>query len=301
MTRINHAEGIYENMPFSEYLNSAAWSCSDLRTLDEDNEGCPALLKYHRENPEDEDKECFLVGRALHAFVLENRRPWVVQPETYICAQGKDAGKSKPWSNNAEVCRAWRREQKAAGIDVLTATQEAHVLAWGSAILASESCRKLLDVPGRSELTVIMRDPVTNLLLRIRIDWCPDVAAFNADIKTTLDASPAGFGSSAASLKYECQGWLYNYVYNLAAEKYGLPKKTDWIHLAVRKPAPHFAQAYHMQPMQFFNGERLMRKWMAQLQQCVEQDNWPAYAENNEVSPLTYPSWWSRKLDKELE
>lgn len=296
MKRTPAKEGIYTNeqMPFADYLMSEAWSSSDIRSLDEEREGCPALLKYNRENPEDADKDHFLVGRSLHSLVLENRTPWVVQPETYT----NEKLEIKPWNNNAKVCRAFHSEHKANGVDVLSAKQDGDVRAWAEAILKNPAAERLLSQKGYSEVTCIVQDPETGLWLRVRIDFLPTDAPFMADIKTALDVSPHGFGSSAASLRYEGQAWLYLHAFNLLAEKNGLAKKTDWLHVAVRKPKPHFVRCYFMEQSQILYGGECMRKWMRQLATCIENNSWPEYAGGEEVSPLKYPDWWNRKLDR---
>lgn len=293
MKRIPPTEGIFKGQPFADYLNSEAWSSSDLRTLDAESEGCPALLKFKRDNPEDADKECFLLGRALHSYVLEDRTEWQIQPAEYT----NEKSEIKPWNNNAKVCRQWYADR--AGIDILTQKQEDDVYAWGKAIMANEAASKLLNQDGYAEVTCIAQCPETGLWLRSRVDFLPTDAPFLADIKTALDVSPVGFGKSAAALHYECQAWLYLYIYNLLAAKNGLPPKTDWLHIAVRKSQPHFVRCYYMEKAHLRYGEKLMRKWMAQLATCIETNEWPEYAGASEVSPLVYPDWLERKLERE--
>lgn len=135
----------------------------------------------------------------------------------------------------------------------------------------------------RIEMSITLHDPDYDLDLRAR----PDLYNSNGtiiDLKSTLDASPAGFTKSAYNLGYFTQAAFYRRVLELE----GL-KVSEFLFLAVEKSAPYLTCAHGVSETGMALGEIEMHKALKQIAEYkktgVANTGWP------EISMLSPPGW----------
>ena len=147
---------------------------------------------------------------------------------------------------------------------------------------------------GNAEATLIFTDPETALECKARIDWLPE--AFPnvlVDLKTTRSANPD-------NLRKTC--WDYGYYtqaafYSLAWECVMGEKPDAFLFVFVEKPddpedTPLPPQLYELSRDYRQAGERQVRQWLNQLQDCITtygNDPWPHYTRG--LTELNAPGW----------
>jgi exodeoxyribonuclease VIII len=102
------------------------------------------------------------------------------------------------------------------------------------------------------------------------------------DLKTCRDASPLGFGRSAASLGYHCQAAYYVDGYE-AMTGVRLP----YTILAVENRAPFAAALYTVTPDHLELGRSIYLPLLDRVKECQERGEWPAYW----AGVLSLPKW----------
>lgn len=204
-------------------------------------------------------------GRAVHVAALEPdrfRSEYVVYPE-------RRAGK------------AWEKfVDDNAGREIITTDMHLDALAIAAAVKAIPAAAPLVS-GGRSELTVLwtfVRPDMGGLAgysthCRSRLDFVANVGAI-VDLKTTRDASPAGFGREVARYGYHAQAAFYQDAY-FAATGERLPYKF----VAIEAAAPHVGAVYRMTDEAFELGRTQYVDYMDRLNLCRTENRWPGYAD----------------------
>lgn len=105
------------------------------------------------------------------------------------------------------------------------------------------------------------------------------------DLKTCVDASPAGFARSVAQFSYHMQAAFYIDGY-AATHKSGA---RDFIFIAVESAAPHAVGLYRLDDAALAAGRREMRRAAELYRDCMQTGNWPGYAWD--VTTLSLPAW----------
>lgn len=121
-------------------------------------------------------------GTAGHMSVLEPVRFSVLavtQPEEYQ----NEEGKVKPWSNNANVCKAWHAEQRALGKVVVSAADHARLTLMHARMPAV--VREIF-ADGKPEATV--RAALSGVACQCRVDWLRLAERQQFEFKTILNA-----------------------------------------------------------------------------------------------------------------
>lgn len=108
--------------------------------------------------------------------------------------------------------------------------------------------------------------------------WLKD-AGIVVDLKTTEDASPAGFARSIAAYRYHVQA-----VHYLAGTQAG-----RFIFIAIEKKAPYAVGVYELDADALALGHALRERDIEQYVSCAEFDTWPGYSP--EIQTITLPKW----------
>ena len=106
----------------------------------------------------------------------------------------------------------------------------------------------------------------------------PDVKAprYNAELKTTADASPDRFPRHVRKMFYHAQMWLQDF--GRRALEHG-PAEDNFI-VAAESHEPHVVQVYRLGPRFFDEGGRCCRAWMERLIACELANQWPGYLQS---------------------
>lgn len=113
------------------------------------------------------------------------------------------------------------------------------------------------------------------------------------DLKTTADASPDGFGKSAANFKYHVQAALYHDI----LEQYDGKKRT-FVFIAQEKQAPYIVQLYYVPEYLLDIGRREYKRALGLLKQAVKTGEFPGFEskEQGGIRELELPHWALREV-----
>jgi PDDEXK-like domain of unknown function (DUF3799) len=112
-----------------------------------------------------------------------------------------------------------------------------------------------------------------------------------ADLKTTADASPAGFAKSVANFRYHVQAAFYTDVMAAA----GVTVES-FLFIACERNPPFLVGVYVLDSEALEIGRAEYQRDLALYKECVESGSWPGLSERIEL--LTLPKWMTRQTDE---
>ncbi|WP_246675734.1 PD-(D/E)XK nuclease-like domain-containing protein [Mesorhizobium sp. B1-1-4] len=279
--------GIYRKIPMDAYhaqlTEGPSISSSGLREIENRSPMHYWATSYlNPDRPEEETSASLDFGRAVHTLLLSEdgfRDDYVVRPETYE----DDAGKWKPWSGNANVCKEWLAARRAEGKTVLLKSQLTDIHGMADRLAKNHVAVDLLR--GRIERSIITKDTKTGVWVKSRPDSIPRDTII-ADLKTCADASQVAISRSIIN---------YGYLQQMALaitclEEVGQRQVNEAVLLFVETSYPY---AFNIKPLD--NGDihtamRQNRRALNVFADCLKANDWPTYADNT----LTWsaPKWW---------
>lgn len=169
------------------------------------------------------------------------------------------------------------------------------VIAMRNAAFAHPSASKVLRKPGLAEQSVYWADPETGELCRCRPDFWAAEAGIVADVKTTDDASPEGFGQSIKKWRYHVQHPMYLDGCNQAIEQAGLdlPEQRYFVFIAIEKKPPYNVGAYVLDDDSVSVGRAEYRGNLQTYAACRQNDEWPGFADA--IETVSLPEWYIRR------
>jgi exodeoxyribonuclease VIII len=172
------------------------------------------------------------------------------------------------------------KEQAAAmaaeGIEAVSETDMATALSMARSVLEHPAAPLLLN-NGKAEQSFWWDDQQTGLRCKCRPDWM--TGSVLVDLKTTTDASPAGFARSVAAYRYHVQA--RHYLAGTFAERF--------VFIAVEKTYPYAVGVYELDAAAMEHGETLRRRNLATIADCRAINEWPGYGAG--IQPLSLPGW----------
>jgi exodeoxyribonuclease VIII len=231
---------------------------------------------------EPEPTAAMLLGTAVHTLVLEADQfavRYVAAPE----------GIDRRYKAGKELFAEW--EAQAAGRTVLTKADADLIQAMGRAVHGHPAAAYLLGLPGKAETTHMWTDEATGLECKCRPDWLLDDGSLIVDLKTTEDASPAGFGKSIAAYRYHVQAAHYLTGIERATGR----RPEQFIFICVEKKAPHAVAVYAADAEMVAAGQVTAERDMLLLAECRDADYWPAYSD--QIETISLPAWMRPRAD----
>lgn len=259
MTLHNLGQGIHDGVPEADYFTDPALSQSQMKTLLD----CPARYRWELDHPR-EHRDAFDIGHACHTKVLGVGSPFV--------AIDVDSKRGKAWTEPAEAARA-------EGKTPLLRKDADTVDAMAEAVLAGKA-RPLFEREGANEQTVTWDEG--DVACRARLDRLTPHGI--VDLKTTIDASPHGFGKSAANYRYDLQAAVYTRAVEITTGD-ALP----FVFVAVEKTPPHFVGMYVLPPDAIDRGVQSRIDALDIYRRCRDTGQWPDYP--TDVTELRWPRW----------
>lgn len=261
-------------MTNDEYHGSKGYSKSHLDVI---NKGDRHY--WHRYLNPDREPEApsaaLIMGSAIHSAILEPD----LFPSEYVMAP---TGINRRTNDGKAAYAAF--EKANAGKVVLDPDDYAMCLAVRDAVHKHPVASGLLQ-GGRAEQTVFAIDPDTSELVKCRMDYLHDSGGMIVDLKTTEDASPAGFGKSAANFRYPVQTAWYNDVLDAAFGEH----PPVWAFLAVEKKPPYCVGIYFTEDDQIIRARIAARRNLERILECKRTNVWQDYG--YEPQPLLLPAW----------
>jgi len=141
---------------------------------------------------------------------------------------------------------------------------------------------------GKAEQTFFALEPDTGELIKCRYDYLHDGGGMAIDVKSTEDASPIGFGKSAANYRYDLQPpWYFDVLDILYGE---IPKY--WAFVAIEKIKPYAIGIYYATPEDIERARIVARRDFMRIVELKKANVWNDYG--TEILPLTMPAWVKR-------
>jgi hypothetical protein len=263
---------VVREMPAADYHASEAIGSTDLRNLLRS----PAHFVAARKAPR-EETPAMRRGTAVHCAVLEPHR-WDTE---YVIAPKVDrrtkVGK-ETWENF---------EHAAAGKSVLTYDEAAAVENIREAVMAHPAAAGLLRAKVAVELPVMWEDETTGVACKGRIDLVAKVGGRTVlvDLKTTKDASPAGFPREIAQWMLHVQGSHYSQGWRAAHGE----EPAMFALIAVEPEPPFAVGVYALDAIALDKGAALRMRALDLLCDCRASGKWPAYG--TAIQTVGIPSW----------
>ena len=256
--------GVITNMSNEVYHATAGISSSAAKAVYKKS---LAHWKGEKRNP---NNPAFAMGTAVHALLLEPERDLVIRgPKTKASAAFKDM-----------------KEGLVEDQVLLTEVEYnvANCIARGA--LANSTCEKALKHPDRvNEISIFAKCPITSLMLKTRPDLMIESENTVYDVKTTLDASPRGFGvTECVKYGYFLQGAFYVYVCKLAGFDI-----SEFSFIACEKSAPYVSHMHVMGPEVMEWATVQLHKTLAIIAQAEEAEKYDTGW--GDYSILEKPKW----------
>jgi hypothetical protein len=221
-----------------------------------------------------EQKDAWDLGNAIHMAILEPDLLVSRIAAAPVCDRRTTAGKKI----------AAEFELEHAGKLHLTHEDYQMVLAVRDAVWRHPVASGLL-TRGHAEQSYFAPDPETGALLKCRCDYIMDDLSMILDVKSTVDASPAGFGKSAANYRYDLQSaWYPDVVQLVTGER---PAHFVWI--AVEKAPPFAIGIYVATADQVKRARAICRRDLLNILEHERTDTWPDYG--CDPRELQLPTW----------
>jgi exodeoxyribonuclease VIII len=180
----------------------------------------------------------------------------------------------------------WENEQRAAGLVPVSPEEYGRVDAMAEAVLTHETAGPILEVAEHREVSVFA--DVDGVPSRARFDALSGETRrgiIAADLKTTDDATKAGFEKSVAKWGYDLQDGHYEDVY-LASERRPVD---EFYFLAVEKNAPYEVGVFRLPELWVQIGKQKAAEARRIYQECMESGEWPGY--DSTIQFLDPPTW----------
>lgn len=231
---------------------------------------------------EPEPTPAMLLGTALHTYVLELDQ-W---DQRYITAPDGIDRRTKAGKE------AWAAfEAEAASRTVISASDADQVMRMAQSIYRHPAAAMLLNLPGAAETTHLWTDEATGLQCKCRPDWMTRDGQLIVDLKTTEDASPAGFRKSVGNFRYHVQASWYLDGLERATGR----RPEQFIFICVEKRAPFACAVYAADAEMIAAGAATAARDLELLASCKAASSWPSYSDQIEV--ISLPPWMRPRPD----
>jgi hypothetical protein len=165
----------------------------------------------------------------------------------------------------------------ADGIEAISEGDMALALSIAAAVREHPYAGALL-ADGKAEQSFWWDDMTTGMRCKCRPDWYYGTTV--VDLKTTTDASPAGFARSVATFRYHVQASHY---------LSGLHGAERFLFIAVEKTYPYAVAVYELDAEALAVGDQLRRRDLQMIADCRATGEWPGYSTTCEA--LSLPKW----------
>jgi len=286
--------GLVKDLPFADYLAVDAVSSSGLKHA--------ARSAWHYKNRiELKQTRPMLCGSLAHCAVLEPgalAQRYAVVPDNAPRRPSRMQWEAKkPSADSMEAMRWWTEFQDEVGQrEIITADEFATTQAQLQAIADNPYAADILS-QGYGESSVFWIDEGTGLYCKARPDWVRPMGGRKvklADLKSTADESPSGFGRISARLRYDIQQSQYVEGFERAT---GL-EVVEFVFIAVTSAAPVLCVPYTLTDELAEQGRDERRQLLELIAQCQRDNTWPAYGSGPQ--PLDFPAYAKRSTEVEV-
>jgi exodeoxyribonuclease VIII len=222
----------------------------------------PAHARAYLDGQRTETTPAMAFGTALHAAVLE--------PEQYAQTYVTFSGDRRTKQGKEDYAAL-----QASGATIIDSSDAERIAAMSEAIRR----HPLFVDEGMHEASVFDTDEATGLAVKARPDVWIRERGVVFDLKTTEDASPAGFARSVARYRYHVQ----------AAHYMALTGASRFVFFAVEKAQPFCVAAYELDADALSVGRALRDRDLAAMASALEFNTWPGYPA--QITTISLPRW----------
>lgn len=265
--------GIYEDVPFGEYLAWNAVSNSSLMRAER------SLYHFHTQRGSDETTPAMRLGSLIHCGKLEPlelMKRYVVMPPFEKSVRRPNGGEyQNPKGSAAYKAEVAEFERQNAGREIVLQAEFDRLIGAVQALSANTKAKQFLEGTGPTEVSFLWRDPATGVLCKGRVDKLNFEAGVIADLKTTDNA--ADFEWTIKKRRYHRQGALY---VDGIAELTGV--RMGFALVVAETAAPFLVRASRMSERTLLAGRLNYQYFLQQIAECQESGVWPGYSDPDE-------------------
>ena len=288
--------GIYENVPFADYLKWPCVSQSELKQL----RRSPGHLKHYRENQSDKQTPSMKLGSAVDCLWFDGQKAFdkaytTVPPPDQ--RQLKDDGTEYAnWLVSVHG-KAWKAEQEEAGRDILNAKDHARVLGMAASLNAHPIASSFL-ARSKPQVSIVWIHKPTGILCKGRFDLLAmgeppydpgDLKSVNG-VMTQLDPMSDfdPFVRHAGRLGYDLQAGHYcNGLDTLTGVRH-----TRFDLFVVEQVLPCSAEHYYYEEDDINEAQEILDDLLFLYKECSDLNTWRT--STNGSYPLSVPSFTRR-------
>ena len=250
---------IIPDMPAEFYHQHPAVSKSLLDQVARSPMHARAYLEGNRSEP----TPAMAFGTAVHCAILE--------PDLYAQTYATFVGDRRTKEGKARY-----EELEARGCTIISAADAEAIAGMQRSVRAHPL---FMSHKGQHEVSVFGQDESTGTPVKCRPDiWVREQGVI-IDLKTTTDASPAGFARSVAQFRYHVQ----------AAHYMAVTGASRFVFFAVEKTLPFAVAAYELDPEALGIGRALRDRDLAAIASAQEFNQWPGYSAM--LKTISLPKW----------
>lgn len=237
-----------------------------------------------------EQTKAMVLGEACHSMVLEPAK----FNDRHVHPPVDDQGKRVDRRSNANkaIWAAW--EDKHQGKSILELKDWYACERVRDAVWEDPDAKVILGGRGANELGIVWNDVETGVLCKGLIDALRllDVT-YAFDLKSTVDASPAGWPRQVQKYGYHIQAAFY--LDGLAALQPEIERRFGFI--CFEKVEPFAVAIYEATPSVIDQGRREYRAALKTWAKCEKTGLWPGYPRG--IQQFTLPEWAYRDVEDE--
>lgn len=275
--------GVYDKVPNEIYQASLGTSKSHLDDMDPEQGNTPLHYWAKRVDPDRlilPKSDALIVGDAIHKAILEPdlfHQNIAELPEDAPSRPTKAMLKAKSRSASSQDRINWWADWDAnhdGQISLKNADYQAVLKMRDVVHLHPTVKQHQLLSGGKAEQTFYAIDPVTGALIKCRTDYeLLEREAMVLDVKSTEDASPAGFYWSVKKYRYDVQDAWYRHTIASAFERQIQVRK--FIFLAIEKTWPYATGIHWIDPNDLPTALDVAHRDHARILDCRATNTWP--------------------------
>lgn len=261
---------LFLDMPEEQYFAFPAASNSTLGRMAKSAAHCRAYM----DNPP-EQTPAMAFGSLVHTMILEpheRANRYAVKPE------GIDRRTKAGKAAYAEF------ETESAGKTIVTQFDMERAYKIMSSVKEHRTANLFLTGDGNAEASIFWTDEDTGYRCKSRIDFMRDNRVL-VDVKTTQDASPAGFARAVSNYGYHRQAAMYSDGYEAVTGH----RAEGFVFIAIETAPPYAVAVYELNPESIQVGREEYKRYLRDFARCMETEIWQGYSDD--IEELSLPGW----------
>ena len=196
---------------------------------------------------------------------------------------------------NVRTASEYKQAVKVHGSEIVLVAHEADKVAgMQEAVLSNPLMRSRLTGEGWRELSLFVRDPDTQVLIRVRYDLLLTDGTI-VDVKKTQDARPDAFSRAVDNYGYDLSAALY-----VDAFEWATGEEAQFEFAAVEEVMPHGHKLYRPCDTTLGEGRRKYREALASFAKCELYGVWPSLP-CDEPELISLPAYRLAQIENALE